>query len=81
MNAGFLFVRENYDFDCFIFHGVSLLLETEEGLYKCSNKFPRHLSSSIGTVYRTKVYGPLKLCGKVYGPDRMYTILTENKRF
>ena len=48
MNAGFLFVRENYDFDCFIFHDVDLLLETEEGLYKCSNKFPRHLSSSIG---------------------------------
>ena len=73
MNAGFLFVRENYDFDCFIFHDVDLLLETEEGLYKCSNKFPRHLSSSIGTVYQTKN-------GKLYGPDRKYTVLTENKR-
>jgi len=47
MNAGFLFVRENYNFDCFIFHDVDLLLETEDGLYKCSNEFPRHLSSSI----------------------------------
>ena len=52
MNAGFLFVRENYNFDCFIFHDVDLLLETEEGLYKCSNEFPRHLSSSIGMVYQ-----------------------------
>jgi len=53
MNAGFLFVRENYDFDCFIFHDVDLLLETEEGLYKCSNKFPRHLSSSIDKYHYT----------------------------
>jgi hypothetical protein len=48
MNSGFLFVRDNYkDVDCFIFHDVDLLLETEFGLYKCSNKYPRHLSSSI----------------------------------
>lgn len=53
MNAGFLFVRENYNFDCFIFHDVDLLLETEEGLYKCSNKFPRHLSSSIDKYHYT----------------------------
>ena len=56
MNAGFLFVRENYNFDCFIFHDVDLLLETEEGLYKCSNEFPRHLSSSIGMVYHWLIY-------------------------
>jgi len=53
MNAGFLYVRENYDFDCFIFHDVDLLLETEMGLYKCSNEFPRHLSSSIDKYHYT----------------------------
>ena len=62
MNSGFSFVRDNYhgiypaypelwilisDVDCFIFHDVDLLLETELGIYKCSNQYPRHLSSSI----------------------------------
>ena len=54
MNAGFLHVRRNYPaFDCFIFHDVDLLLENEHGLYKCSDRFPRHLSSSIDKYHYT----------------------------
>jgi len=55
MNAGFLHVTKHYPdvFDCFIFHDVDLLLENELGLYKCSKRFPRHLSSSIDKYHYT----------------------------
>jgi len=43
MNAAFVYITKLYDFDCFIFHDVDMLLENDLNVYRCG-KFPKHLS-------------------------------------
>nr|CAB3224891.1 beta-1,4-galactosyltransferase 2 [Phallusia mammillata] len=46
MNIGFVEASKDYDFGCFVFHDVDLILENDKCLYTCPNN-PRHLSVGV----------------------------------
>ena len=62
MNAGVQFLEKsaNYTWDCYVFHDVDLLVESPKGLYKCLDKYPRHLSSSIDKYHYTVPWNGMK---------------------
>jgi len=46
LNIGFLEASQDYNFDCFIFHDVDLILEDDRCLYRCDGT-PQHYSVAI----------------------------------
>ena len=46
MNVGYMESSKDFDFQCFVFHDVDLVLENDKALYNCPEK-PRHLSSAV----------------------------------
>ena len=46
MNVGYAEAIKDYDFNCFVFHDVDLILENDKAIYACS-EHPRHLSSAV----------------------------------
>ena len=50
MNIGYNeAVKDNKDWNCFIFHDVDLLPEDERNIYSCP-EVPRHMSSAVSTL-------------------------------
>jgi len=46
MNVGYAEAIKDYDFQCFVFHDVDLVLENDRSLYTCPPS-PRHLSVAV----------------------------------
>lgn len=46
MNTAFVEANKLYEYDCFVFHDIDLLPETDEIPYTCE-KSPLHLSVAI----------------------------------
>uniref|UniRef100_A0AC34Q3A7 Beta-1,4-galactosyltransferase n=1 Tax=Panagrolaimus sp. JU765 TaxID=591449 RepID=A0AC34Q3A7_9BILA len=44
LNVGIIEALKTYDWNCFVFHDVDLLLEDDRALYSCSDQ-PKHLSA------------------------------------
>lgn len=49
MNVAYENISKTYDFDCFIFHDVDLLLENDKNIYACIRS-PMHLSPAVDTL-------------------------------
>jgi hypothetical protein len=48
INAGFLEAINDFNsFDCFIFHDVDMLPESDVNIYKCDDNFPKQFAISI----------------------------------
>ncbi|XP_064469358.1 beta-1,4-N-acetylgalactosaminyltransferase bre-4-like [Ornithodoros turicata] len=54
-NIGFELAKELYDYDCFIFHDVDLLPETDHNIYACTD-LPRHMSTCVQKLGYRLVY-------------------------
>ncbi|CAG5102511.1 Oidioi.mRNA.OKI2018_I69.chr1.g336.t2.cds [Oikopleura dioica] len=46
LNVGFVEAMKQYDWQCFVFHDVDLVLENDKCLYRCP-EMPRHISVAI----------------------------------
>lgn len=46
LNVGFIEALKLYDWDCFVFHDVDLVLENDKLLYRCP-ELPRHMSVAV----------------------------------
>lgn len=56
LNIGFVESLKQYDWQCFVFHDVDLVLENDKCLYRCP-EMPRHLSVAIDKYkYRLPYY-------------------------
>ena len=49
LNAGAMEAIKQYDFQCFIFHDVDLLMEDDRNLYTCPQQ-PRHMSVAVDSM-------------------------------
>jgi hypothetical protein len=48
LNIGFLeALKEDSDYDCFIFHDIDMLPENEANLYLCNPDYPKQFAISI----------------------------------
>jgi len=72
MNAGVQYLEnnKNYTWDCYVFHDVDLLIESPKGLYKCLEKYPRHLSSSIDKYHYTVPWNGIVGGAMAFTPDQ-----------
>ena len=48
-NAGYELAKAEYNWDCYTFHDVDLILENDKMLYRCDMQNPRHLSVAVST--------------------------------
>lgn len=56
LNVGFIEALKQYDWECFVFHDVDLILENDKCLYRCP-EMPRHMSVAIDKYkYRLPYY-------------------------
>jgi len=56
LNVGFVESLKQYDWQCFVFHDVDLILENDKCLYRCP-EMPRHISVAIDKYkYRLPYY-------------------------
>ncbi len=46
MNIGYAEALKDYDFQCFVFHDVDLIVENDNNMYTCGET-PRHLVSGV----------------------------------
>ena len=46
LNAGAVEAIKQYDFQCFVFHDVDLLMEDDRNLYTCPQQ-PRHMNVAV----------------------------------
>ena len=49
LNAGAMEAIKQYDFQCFVFHDVDLLMEDDRNLYTCPQQ-PRHMSVAVDSM-------------------------------
>uniref|UniRef100_H2ZBZ8 Beta-1,4-galactosyltransferase n=1 Tax=Ciona savignyi TaxID=51511 RepID=H2ZBZ8_CIOSA len=58
MNIGYVESLKDYNFECFVFHDVDLVLENDKSLYSCPAK-PRHLSAAVDKFNYVLPYGAI----------------------
>ena len=60
LNIGFREVLKHYDFDCFVFHDVDMMVEDDRNYYGCPSS-PRHMSPALDKhnyhMYSPAVFG------------------------
>ena len=49
-------LKDNPDWECFIFHDVDLMPEDDRNLYTCPVLQPRHMSVAVDTMNYTLMY-------------------------
>lgn len=49
MNAGFLEVLKEENWDCVIFHDVDLLPENNQNIYRCDDKTPKQFAIAVSS--------------------------------
>ncbi|KAF0310556.1 Beta-1,4-N-acetylgalactosaminyltransferase bre-4 [Amphibalanus amphitrite] len=58
LNAGAMEAIKQYDFQCFVFHDVDLLMEDDRNLYTCPQQ-PRHMSVAVDSMQYKLAYPQL----------------------